>query len=604
MSLADQEDNDLQTICHKVRDDVSSLQKRMDDLHSRFGECSAYQCTLIDQQTELIKLFFDREPRKDTVDREIRKDPVVRFNSRDTVPDQNSNAINAMKACINGEAPAHLPYSRMTVPAGGSGEQGRFSTFGRVQTTKLQKKSGPFDFARQLRTEARSDLDEELYDVANFYHEDGFAARIAKSERFINFTLSVVAANALYLGIDTDWNNSDSIIDADWPFILCENLFCTYFVFEWVVRFLAFASKWDCMKDSWFKFDTVLVLIMTLETWMMPLIFITLGNSSSVSLPTAPLRLFRLLRLTRMVRLLRSMPELVTLIKGLATASRAVGSSLLMVSIVMYVFAITLNLIMKGEPWNTEKFDTVLSTLWTLMINGALVDEVFDVLQFLREAQNMKAYISIALFMVFVLIVVLTILNMLIGIMVEVVKAVASSEQEVIAIRFMKETILLMLKEFDVEGRKHLNQEQFNGFIAADGTLSTLREVDVDVLYVMEMANVMYSDTQTLSFENILDLLLTSRADIKPTVSHMARCHAFVHWSIVSQTSTLRAFLDDRLRETTDRLREIVVSHSQHSTDGRHMNGILQHEGLTASLAVEDAIEQDPHHWRHAKRKI
>ena len=52
----------------------------------------------------------------------------------------------------------------------------------------------------------------------------------------------------------------------------------------------------------------------------------------------------RLLRLARMTRLLRALPELVTLIKGMIVATRAVGCCMLLLVLLIYVFAIVMHM--------------------------------------------------------------------------------------------------------------------------------------------------------------------------------------------------------------------------------------------------------------------
>ena len=40
-----------------------------------------------------------------------------------------------------------------------------------------------------------------------------------------------------------------------------------------MMRFGAFRRKIDCLKDLWFKFDTVLVILMVAETWIIGVVF-------------------------------------------------------------------------------------------------------------------------------------------------------------------------------------------------------------------------------------------------------------------------------------------------------------------------------------------
>merc|ERR1719443_302576 len=95
------------------------------------------------------------------------------------------------------------------------------------------------------------------------------------------------------------------------------------------------------------------------------------GQSSSVSV--GPLRL---LRLVRLVRLARSFPEMVTMIKGMRKAVRSVASSLIMVLLLIYVFAIVLHSLLKDEGQVKDNFSTVGLAMWTLWLDGTLMDSI------------------------------------------------------------------------------------------------------------------------------------------------------------------------------------------------------------------------------------
>ena len=59
---------------------------------------------------------------------------------------------------------------------------------------------------------------------------------------------------------------------------MVENLFCVYFTVELAIRFAAFRYKRNCMKDSWFVFDSVLVALMA--SWLHPF----QGSRSTINL--------------------------------------------------------------------------------------------------------------------------------------------------------------------------------------------------------------------------------------------------------------------------------------------------------------------------------
>merc|ERR1719163_1799698 len=83
--------------------------------------------------------------------------------------------------------------------------------------------------------------------------------------------------------------------------MLVGNFLCGFFTFEINVRYFAFVRSVDAFRDSWFRFDGCLCLLMVGETWMMP----TLGLGSAGLSGANLLKLLRLLRLARLVRLVR-----------------------------------------------------------------------------------------------------------------------------------------------------------------------------------------------------------------------------------------------------------------------------------------------------------
>lgn len=191
------------------------------------------------------------------------------------------------------------------------------------------------------------DVESPTYHVESMYFEKGLNQRIARSDLFANFTVGVVVFNAVYIGFDSDYNDATNIYDAELPFQLCSQFFCVYFTWELLVRFLAFKKKRNCLKDGWFKFDAFLVSTMILDTWvLMPTLFVIGGG---IKIPTQPLRMLRLFKLTRMARLMKAFPELVTMIKGLVRSLRAISSSMILVGLMVYVWAIMLHMLLKHE---------------------------------------------------------------------------------------------------------------------------------------------------------------------------------------------------------------------------------------------------------------
>eukprot|EP00438_Fugacium_kawagutii_P021600 Skav212184 [mRNA] locus=scaffold754:499746:503501:- [translate_table: standard] len=89
-----------------------------------------------------------------------------------------------------------------------------------------------------------------------------------------------------------------------------------FFTAELIIRFCGFQRKRRCFQDHWFIFDFVLALLMIVEVWIMPIIFIFAPDVSEWFKQFTLLRTLRLARLARLTSLLRAFPEAMMLLKG------------------------------------------------------------------------------------------------------------------------------------------------------------------------------------------------------------------------------------------------------------------------------------------------
>eukprot|EP00441_Pelagodinium_beii_P015355 CAMPEP_0197657966 /NCGR_PEP_ID=MMETSP1338-20131121/44956_1 /TAXON_ID=43686 ORGANISM="Pelagodinium beii, Strain RCC1491" /NCGR_SAMPLE_ID=MMETSP1338 /ASSEMBLY_ACC=CAM_ASM_000754 /LENGTH=201 /DNA_ID=CAMNT_0043234459 /DNA_START=23 /DNA_END=625 /DNA_ORIENTATION=+ len=143
--------------------------------------------------------------------------------------------------------------------------------------------SDPDEIKKNVRAKILGE--EKTYDVHDLYWETGCSQFIAKHYIFENVTLAVISLNAVYIGVDTDWNkdvpmsasSSRDLTDSPIGFFACEQAFCVYFTIEWIVRFCAFRNKCDCFFDAWFVFDSIMVILMVGETWVILIVMEAMG---------------------------------------------------------------------------------------------------------------------------------------------------------------------------------------------------------------------------------------------------------------------------------------------------------------------------------------
>jgi len=383
---------------------------------------------------------------------------------------------------------------------------------------------------------------EEDYDVCKFYHEKGLFPNIARDAKWEKMTLAVIAFNALWISIDTDYNHAEVLLGASPVFQIAEHGFCVYFSFEWFVRFMSFRRKRDGLKDGWFVFDSSLVFMMVLETWVMTAVMVVSHGVGGAGMGDASIlrtaRLLRLSRMCRMARLFRAMPELLILIKGMMAAMRSVFFTLCLLVIVLYVFGIALTQLVGVSVLNADGkpyFGTVPGSMYTLLLDGTLMDGVGPCV----KALGNESYLFAFVFYVFVLLGGVTVMNMLIGVLCEVVQGVAVTEREILTVASVKATIQKVMREsgLDKDSDGKISREEFSQLLGFPEACNALSDVGVDVLSLVDNLDFIFPEEEDedgviqvreLSFGDFMELVLMLRGCNHATVKDIVDLRKFV----------------------------------------------------------------------------
>eukprot|EP00746_Dinoflagellata_sp_MGD_P014575 gnl/MRDRNA2_/MRDRNA2_132035_c0_seq1.p1 gnl/MRDRNA2_/MRDRNA2_132035_c0~~gnl/MRDRNA2_/MRDRNA2_132035_c0_seq1.p1 ORF type:complete len:515 (-),score=103.07 gnl/MRDRNA2_/MRDRNA2_132035_c0_seq1:271-1779(-) len=342
-----------------------------------------------------------------------------------------------------------------------------------------------------MKAEMYKHLGEKDYDVFEYYHKNSVFARIAKHDWFGYVTLGIISLNAIWIGVCTDRNPEPVLSKAELVFQVGEHFFCVFFTIEITVRFLAFESKINCLNDFWFKFDAVLVKLMILETWFLPLLVDSgLVDSGGSGMSDASMfRIVKLLRLSRMARLMKAMPELVILLKGMAVAARSVFSTLVLLILFLYIFAIIFKEQAEGNEALHEYFHNIAESMWTLLIYGTFMDEISSLGAIIKAE---SAFLT-ALLLVFVLVTAFTVLNMLIGVLCEVVTAVAANGKEEIVVKFVKRQLLDVLVRMDYNKNGTISENEFANFVNHSDSQVAFSELGVDRENLLALKDVLFA---------------------------------------------------------------------------------------------------------------
>mmetsp|Transcript_34869 Transcript_34869/g.81492 ORF Transcript_34869/g.81492 Transcript_34869/m.81492 type:complete len:558 (+) Transcript_34869:111-1784(+) len=375
------------------------------------------------------------------------------------------------------------------------------------------------------------------YNVEDLYSTTGIWQKLARDNTFKNLALSVIALNAIWLAIDTDYNKAAILCEAPPIFQIVENFFCTAFTVEIFVRFMAFEHKCNAFADGWFVFDATLVSLMVWETWVQVGIYLLTGygGGGGPGANTSIFRIFRLFRLTRvarLARLLRNMPELMILIKAMAMAIRSVFATLCLLLIIIYVFAILFTQMMEGTSAAKGCFETVPMAMNCLLLQGVFTEER----EFISAMLDISWVYYLAVLM-YLLLGSMTVLNMLIGVLCEVVSVTAESEREEL---FLKDLWIKMSAyitgqnphdpHFHAGGEAlMISKEQFfKNLLDNDEAFKDLHDVGIDVVALGDFSDFIFRDSAEMNLSTLFDTVLQFRGSNNATVKDIADTRTFL----------------------------------------------------------------------------
>lgn len=433
-----------------------------------------------------------------------------------------------------------------------------------------QRRTVGLNDAEAMKAKARANLMRPQYDVMDHYHTDGFAQAIARSPYFDNLTVGLVCLNAVWIAIDTDMNKALIITKADPVFMIVDNLFCFYFSFELCIRFAAFFNKLDAFKDTWFVFDFTIVLNMILETWLIPLVMMVIATEDGTAeLDLSMLRVVRmvkLLRLSRVSRVVRRIPELVIIVKAIGFAARSVIIFFLLWLVIIYIFAIVMRQITEGSEVGERWFSSVPESMNTLLLNGILADYAPFVNDLGNGSQGGSAVYWIAI-LIFVLLSAITIMYMLVGVLVEVVGVIATTEKEGIVVAYVAGQMRDKLETMGHGTEMSFTKYELQNLLIEPDVCELLTSVNVDVVVLIDMLDMVYEDIEraggSMTFERMVDLLLNGRGANQATVRDTKEILRIMKQMMRTSTEDLHKKLDSEfqvVRTSLSTLREEALS--------------------------------------------
>ena len=155
-------------------------------------------------------------------------------------------------------------------------------------------------------------------------------------------------------------------------------------------------------------------------------------------------------------------------------ATKSVGSTFFLLVIILYVFAI----IFSAQLGDTlpHYFKTIPLSMFTLFLAGTLLDNVTDVI---KEFRDISPWMFIAM-QIYILASGFTILNMLIGVLCDVVANVAADEGEKAMVKDTEQELQAVFRLGDADGSGMITHEEFTAMSDYKEVLDALARLGVE----------------------------------------------------------------------------------------------------------------------------
>jgi len=287
-----------------------------------------------------------------------------------------------------------------------------------------------------------------------------------------------------------------------------------------------------------------------------------------VQIPTQPLRMLRLFKLTRMARLMKALPELVTQIKGLMRSLRAISSSMILVGLMVYVWAIMMHMLMKEEHEYNEKiwadsslsFATMTSCIWTLLMAGTMMlDDSSPLMSSLLFSDKFNYVLSGFLFVLYTMCSAMCILQMLIGVLCDVVSTVKAEEQSATAIGLLKQELVETLTACD-DGDGKISQTELDGVLNCAKSKHLFKRLKINHAFLVELLRGLYKRPGLqVPIQDILELMVQCRGENVSTVETMSGALVRIINELKSVKMTLETDLNKMEENIQHNIRQSVA---------------------------------------------
>jgi len=232
-------------------------------------------------------------------------------------------------------------------------------------------------------------------------------------------------------------------------------------------------------------------------------------------------------------------------------AMRSVFFTLCLLVIIMYIFAIAFTQLTAETEVGDRFFKDVPNSMFTLLMYGTLLDDIGN----LMKDVGRESLVIAGLFLVFVLLAALTVMNMLIGVLCEVVSVVAAIEKEEMLVNYVNEKLQKVMAILDADGDETISKSEFLQILENVDAARCLQDVGVDVIGLVDFADFIFADDHVvgasqqideeaqISFAKFTEVVLQLRGTNNATVKDIVDLRKFVRNAMIETNEQLGKLL-------------------------------------------------------------
>lgn len=226
-----------------------------------------------------------------------------------------------------------------------------------------------------------------------------------------------------------------------------------------------------------------------------------------------------------MARLMRAIPEIMIIVKGMVAATRTVVCTGVLLIVILYTFAIFFtNEFHQGDVPDEEAgeipsmyfFGSMGRSMFTLFIMGTILDDLTQATNAIRTVDE-PPYFRLLAFLIFILFASMMLLNMLVGVLVEVVSATSEAEREKAIEMNVREAIADLFQTMDKDENNKISQKEFKTMKNNPGVMKALQELDIHHQHFEIYSELFFrpevegGPMPWLSYDNLMDMIMRLR---------------------------------------------------------------------------------------------